>query len=169
MCLSLSYTWPDRHLSLLQVMHITWPLEAVWQNTTGTTLKQFFRIKAFAASWRTTLRTWGWSASRGPKGEESKRVRSECQLWNDLYPDEKWTREQLKVCIQLLRDCRVLRPLISTLTCKILVNLVKFRTPGVPCSVCSLLLHDTTSSYIYWLDYFFRASQVHSSAPQRWK
>lgn len=52
----------------LQVTRTTWPSGAVWQNTTGTTSEQLFRTKASTASWRTTPRTWGWSASRDPRG-----------------------------------------------------------------------------------------------------
>lgn len=57
---------------LLKVMHITWLLEVVLLSTTGTTFEQFFRTRASAASWQTTLKTWGWSASRDPKGWRRK-------------------------------------------------------------------------------------------------
>lgn len=82
---------PYSFLFPLQAMHTTWPSEAVWRNTIGTTLERFFRTKASAASWQTTQRTWGWSASRDPRGGEREGWGGRASWF--IYPGEWGTKE----------------------------------------------------------------------------
>lgn len=91
LCLSVAVVMVSFPLVLLQVMCTTWPLAVVWRNTIGTTSELFFRTKASGASWQTTQKTWGWSASRDPRGGEQKWWMDEWMErgmwggWCDLY------------------------------------------------------------------------------------
>lgn len=62
-----------------EVMRTTWPSEAVSPSTTGTTFERWSRTRASAASWRTTRRTWAWSASRDQRGK-SRQKKDQVQL-----------------------------------------------------------------------------------------